>query len=46
VRADFVRGSGDRFLLMELELIEPSLYFRTDPCSASRFARALTRAAA
>jgi hypothetical protein len=46
VRADFVRGSGERFLLMELELIEPSLYFRTDPGSASRFARALTRAVA
>ncbi|MDH3905138.1 MAG: hypothetical protein OEV03_04405 [Gammaproteobacteria bacterium] len=46
VRADFVRGRGERFLLMELELIEPALYFRTDPGSASRFARALTRAAA
>lgn len=46
VRADFVREWGDRFLLMELELIEPSLYLRTDPRSASRFARALTRAAA
>ena len=46
VRADFVRGKGERFLLMELEMIEPALYFRTDPGSASRFARALTRAAA
>jgi hypothetical protein len=46
VRADYVSASGDRFLLMELELIEPSLYFRADPPSASRFARALTRAAA
>jgi glutathione synthase/RimK-type ligase-like ATP-grasp enzyme len=46
VRADFVRGEGERFLLMELELIEPALYFRTDPGSASRFALALTRAAA
>ena len=45
VRADFVRGNGDRFLLMELELIEPALYFRTDPGSAGRFARALTHAA-
>jgi glutathione synthase/RimK-type ligase-like ATP-grasp enzyme len=45
VRADFVRDRGERFLLMELELIEPSLYFRTDPGSAGRFARALTRAA-
>ena len=46
VRADFVRGTGERFLLMELELIEPALYFRTDPGSASRFAQSLTRAAA
>ncbi len=42
VRADFVRGDDGRFLLMELELIEPSLYFRTDPESARRFAMALT----
>ncbi len=45
-RADFVRAPGHlrnhgEFLLMELELIEPSLYFRTDPESAARFARAL-----
>jgi glutathione synthase/RimK-type ligase-like ATP-grasp enzyme len=46
VRADFVRGAGERFLLMELELIEPALYFRTDPGSAARFASALSRAAA
>ena len=46
VRADFVRGAGGRFLLMELELIEPALYFRTDPGSAARFASALSRAAA
>ena len=46
VRADFVRDTGERFLLMELELIEPALYFRTDAGSAGRFARALTRAAA
>jgi glutathione synthase/RimK-type ligase-like ATP-grasp enzyme len=46
VRADFVRDTGTRFRLMELELIEPSLYFRTDPGSASRFATALARAAA
>ena len=46
VRADFVRGAGERFLLMELELIEPALYFRTDPGSAVRFASALSRAAA
>ena len=45
VRADFVRGRG-RFLLMELELIEPSLYLRTDPGAPGRFAAALVRAAA
>lgn len=45
VRADFVRGRG-RFLLMELELIEPSLYLRTDPGAPRRFAAALARAAA
>jgi len=44
-RADFVHVGG-RYLLMELELIEPSLYFRTDPASAERFATALTAAAA
>ncbi len=38
-RADFVRD-GSTFLLMELELIEPALYFRMDPLSAERFARA------
>ncbi len=46
VRADFVRDEAERFLLMELELIEPALYFRTDPRSARRFASALTNAAA
>ena len=46
VRADFVHGAGERFLLMELELIEPSLYLRTDPGAPGRFAAALTRAAA
>jgi glutathione synthase/RimK-type ligase-like ATP-grasp enzyme len=45
VRADFVRGRG-RFLLMELELIEPSLYLRTDTGAPARFAAALAQAAA
>ncbi|MBC8478984.1 MAG: hypothetical protein H8D46_00855 [FCB group bacterium] len=36
-RIDFVRDE-DRFLLMELELIEPSLYFNMDPDSAKKFA--------
>lgn len=39
-RADFVRDD-DRFLLMELELIEPALYFRMDKKAAARFADAL-----
>ena len=41
-RADFVRANdGDGFWLMELELIEPSLYFRLDEQAPHRFARAL-----
>ena len=38
-RADYVRD-GSRFALMELELIEPSLYLRMDPQAPERFARA------
>ncbi|MDJ0759793.1 MAG: hypothetical protein QNJ19_10355 [Woeseiaceae bacterium] len=41
-RVDFVTAEPGGFLLMELELIEPSLYFRTDPSSTARFARAMT----
>ncbi|MEE4161673.1 MAG: hypothetical protein V2I25_04135 [Woeseiaceae bacterium] len=44
-RLDFVRGPGDDMLLMELELIEPSLYLRMDTASPARFARALDAAA-
>ena len=40
VRADFVREVGDSYLLMELELIEPSLYLRTDDGAPARFAAA------
>ncbi len=40
VRVDLVRDADDVYRLMELELIEPSLYLRTDPGSAGRFARA------
>lgn len=40
VRVDLVRDDNDNFLLMELELIEPSLYLRTDALSAERFSRA------
>lgn len=39
-RADFVR-SGDVFRLMELELVEPSLYLRTAPGAPERFAEAV-----
>jgi len=38
-RADYVRTSDDTFALMELELIEPSLYFNMDPDSPERFAK-------
>lgn len=45
-RVDLVRSDdGETLQLMELELIEPALYFRTDPESAGRFARALDRRA-
>jgi len=39
-RADFVRGPDGRFLIMELEMIEPSLYLRMDPDAPQRFADA------
>ncbi|NNF49727.1 MAG: hypothetical protein HKN65_07720 [Woeseiaceae bacterium] len=39
-RGDWVRGDDGRWLLMELELIEPSLYLRTDSGAATRFAAA------
>jgi hypothetical protein len=39
-RADFVR-SGEVFRLMELELVEPALYLRTDPGAPDRFADAI-----
>ena len=39
-RGDWVRGPDDDYLLMELELIEPSLYLRTDSGAAARFAAA------
>ncbi|WKN41173.1 ATP-grasp domain-containing protein [Tunicatimonas pelagia] len=40
-RIDLVRLSNDEFALMEVELIEPSLYFRTDAKSPYRFAQAI-----
>jgi glutathione synthase/RimK-type ligase-like ATP-grasp enzyme len=39
-RVDLARLDSGGYALMELELIEPSLYFRTDPESAGKFARA------
>ena len=40
-RGDWVRGPTTAiWLLMELELIEPSLYLRTDSGAAARFATA------
>jgi glutathione synthase/RimK-type ligase-like ATP-grasp enzyme len=38
-RVDFVRDETDNFCLMELELIEPALYFRMDKDAPRRFAR-------
>lgn len=41
-RVDLVRSNDDdQFWLMELELIEPSLYLRMEPEAPGRFARAL-----
>lgn len=40
-RADLVRNDAGDFELMELELIEPSLYLRMDVGAPARFARAL-----
>jgi hypothetical protein len=42
-RADFVRDERDEFALMELELIEPALYFRMDEKSPQRFAMAFDK---
>ena len=42
-RGDWVRDNDGHFLLMELELIEPSLYLRTDSGAAARFARAFDK---
>jgi len=40
-RIDMVRNGTEDFAVMELELIEPSLYLRTDPGAPARFARAV-----
>ena len=39
-RVDFVR-TGDEFAVMELELIEPSMYLRTSACAPELFAIAI-----
>lgn len=38
-RVDFVRDSENKYAIMEVELVEPALYFRMDPLAAERFAR-------
>lgn len=40
-RIDFVRDDRGDFAVMELELIEPSMYLRMDPGAPARFARAI-----
>jgi len=42
-RVDLVRSDADEFQLMELELIEPSLYLRLDREAPRRFARSFDR---
>lgn len=40
-RADYLRGADGELLLTELELVEPSLFFRHAPVAAARLAEAL-----
>lgn len=40
-RIDLVRDENGDYALMELELIEPSLYLRMDPHASTRFANAI-----
>ena len=40
-RVDMVRDAEGRWLLMELELIEPDFYLGSDPASGAGFARAV-----
>ena len=44
-RADMIRNPDGDFEVMELELVEPSLYLRMDPAAPERFARAIVRRA-
>ncbi|HKJ34769.1 MAG TPA: hypothetical protein VKA34_23290 [Balneolales bacterium] len=43
VRIDFVRDQNEDYLIMEIELIEPSLYFSYDDRSSQRFAKAVNK---
>jgi glutathione synthase/RimK-type ligase-like ATP-grasp enzyme len=40
-RIDFVRNDAGKFALMELELIEPSMYLRTNEAAPARFASSI-----
>lgn len=40
-RIDFIRDAQDDFLVMELEMIEPSMYLRMHPLAPARFAAAI-----
>lgn len=42
-RVDLVRSAADDFLVMEFELIEPSLYLRMDPHAPGRFAASIAQ---
>jgi hypothetical protein len=42
-RIDLVRGGDGRLLLLELELIEPSMYLRMHPEAPERFGVAFDR---
>ncbi len=42
-RVDLARGAGGEWLLMEVEIVEPSLYFRMESGAPMRFATAVER---
>lgn len=44
-RADMIRNPDGDFEIMELELVEPSMYLRMDPGAPMRFAEAIIRRA-
>jgi glutathione synthase/RimK-type ligase-like ATP-grasp enzyme len=43
-RVDIVRGNDGQLQIMELELIEPELWLRSEPAAAARFAEAIATA--